>query len=271
MSGLRGLLSWLQCGNGVHTQHMSQQRRVLSQNNHPMPDSSGTASARSAVLQLTARVAALEKEIAALRRKVNALGPKVRSCQLTLGEGKCRLFVNMTLLHVTLRTGKPSMTTAVAKLIAYAGNHRDAGFGLSAGTVVASSLIVIVQAYMHLFWAGVAPGAEQTVHRHVQGSAVRKRTTRKPKAVAEPRSRAKQQAAAKADAVCRPGHTRHPHKAEDAASPGNEEQDGDDDDLMDEPPAAKRQRTTHAAGLSKAPSDDRAPILCRLQRHGNVA
>ena len=44
-----------------------------------MPDSAAGTSDHSAVLHLTARVAALETELGALRRTVNALGPKVRS------------------------------------------------------------------------------------------------------------------------------------------------------------------------------------------------
>ncbi len=95
------------------------------------------------------------------------------------------------------------------------------------------------------------------MYQHVQGSAARKaNTSRKPKTTTEPRSRAKEVPAPKADAIRRPGHTRRPFVAEDAASAGDEEQDGDDDDLGHQPPAPKRQRTAPAADLPKAPGDD---------------
>ncbi len=71
--GLRGLLSCLQCGNGLRLcPHI-----CASAERSAMPDSNPAAPDCSAVLQLTGRVAALETELAALRRKINAQVPKV--------------------------------------------------------------------------------------------------------------------------------------------------------------------------------------------------
>ena len=132
-----------------------------------MPDSNTYASDRTAVLQLTDRVAALETEVAALRRKVTALGPKVRSSSScpqrqvqTISEHvdvRCRIenrrvplspishawWLGQQNVAASCLACPDAATTGFAVLVADARNHLDDGWlSLSAETAVEPDQIV---------------------------------------------------------------------------------------------------------------------------------